>query len=34
MVEYERYAETIAGLHVIAFACLMMKQAAAFAAVL
>jgi transposase len=30
--DYERYAETLAGLHVAAFACLMMKQAAAFAA--
>jgi transposase len=27
----ERYAKTLAGLHVVAFACLMMKQAAAFA---
>jgi transposase len=24
--DYERYAETLAGLHVVAFACLMMKQ--------
>ena len=30
--DYERYAETLAGLHVVAFACLMMKQVAAFAA--
>ena len=30
--DYERYAETLAGLHVVAFACLMMKQAAALAA--
>ncbi len=30
--DYERYHETLAGLHVVAFACLMMKQAAAFAA--
>ncbi len=30
--DYERYAETLAGLHVVAFACLMMKQAAVFAA--
>ena len=29
--DYERYAETLAGLHVVAFACLMMKQAAAIA---
>lgn len=29
---YERYAETLAGLHVVAFACIMMKQAAALAA--
>jgi transposase len=28
---YERYAETLAGLHIVAFACLMMKQAAALA---
>lgn len=27
--DYERYAETLAGLHVVAFACIMMKQAAA-----
>ncbi|WP_309660545.1 MULTISPECIES: IS5 family transposase [unclassified Sphingomonas] len=26
--DYERYAETLAGLHVVAFACLMMKQVA------
>ncbi len=26
--DYERYPETLAGLHVVAFACLMMKQAA------
>ncbi len=25
----ERYAETLAGLHAVAFACLMMKQSAA-----
>lgn len=30
--DYERYAETLAGHHVIAFACLMMKQALATAA--
>lgn len=30
--DYERYAETLAGLHVVAFACLMMKQAVATAA--
>jgi transposase len=24
--DYERYAETLAGLHVLAFACLMIKQ--------
>lgn len=29
--DYERYPETLAGLHVVAFACLMMKQAAALA---
>ncbi|MFZ2981148.1 MAG: transposase, partial [Sphingobium sp.] len=29
--DYERYAQTLAGLHVVAFACLMMKQAAAIA---
>jgi transposase len=29
--DYERYAETLAGLHILAFACLMMKQAAALA---
>ncbi|WP_294268422.1 IS5 family transposase [uncultured Sphingomonas sp.] len=29
---YERYPETLAGLHVVAFACLMMKQAATLAA--
>jgi len=29
--DYERYAETLAGLHVVAFACLVMKQAAAIA---
>ena len=28
--DYERYAETLAGLHVVAFACLMLKQAAEF----
>lgn len=30
--DYERYAETLAGLHVVAVACLMMKQATALAA--
>lgn len=30
--DYERYAQTLAGLHVVAFACIMMKQAAAIAA--
>lgn len=30
--DYERYAQTLAGLHVVAFACLMMKQAVAIAA--
>ena len=30
--DYERYAETLAGLHIVAFACLMMKQAATLAA--
>jgi transposase len=30
--DYERYARTLAGLHVVAFACIMMKQAAAIAA--
>lgn len=30
--DYERYPETLAGLRVIAFACLMMKQAATLAA--
>jgi len=29
--DYERYAQTLAGLHVVAFACLMMKQAATLA---
>ena len=29
--DYERYAETLARLHVVAFACLMMKQAIASA---
>jgi len=29
---YKRYAETLAGLHIVAFACLMMKQAATLAA--
>jgi transposase len=28
--DYERYAETLAGLHVVAFACLMLKRAAEF----
>jgi transposase len=26
--DYERYAETLAGFHVVAFACLMLKRAA------
>ncbi|HYZ23797.1 MAG TPA: IS5/IS1182 family transposase, partial [Rhodopila sp.] len=26
--DYERYASTLAGLHLIAFVCLMLKQAA------
>jgi transposase len=30
--DYERYASTLAGFHVIAFACLMLKQAAALVA--
>ena len=30
--DYERYAATLAGLHAVAFACLMMKQAALLAA--
>jgi len=30
--DYERYSETLAGLHIVAFGCLMMKQAAALAA--
>jgi hypothetical protein len=30
--DYERYAQTLAGLHVVAFACIMMKQAAAISA--
>jgi len=30
--DHERYADTLAGLHVVAFDCIMMKQAAAFAA--
>jgi transposase len=30
--DYERYASTLAGLHVVAFACLMLKQAARLAA--
>lgn len=29
--DYERYAQTLAGLHVVAFACIMIKQAAAIA---
>lgn len=29
--DYERYASTLAGLHVVAFACLMLRQAAAIA---
>ncbi len=28
--DYERYAQTLAGLHVVAFACLMLKRAADF----
>lgn len=30
--DYERYPETLAGLHMVAFACLMLKQAATLAA--
>ena len=30
--DYERYAQTLAGFHVVAFACIMIKQAAAIAA--
>mgnify|MGYP006883704259 CR=1 FL=1 len=30
--DYERYARTLAGLHIVAFACLMIKQAAGLAA--
>ena len=30
--DYERYASTLAGLHIAAFACLMLKQAAILAA--
>lgn len=30
--DYERYAQTLAGLHIVAFACLLMKQAAAITA--
>ena len=30
--DYERYAQTLAGLHVVAFACLMIRQVAALAA--
>jgi transposase len=30
--DYERYASTLAGLHIVAFACLMLKQAALLAA--
>jgi transposase len=30
--DYERYASTLAGLHIVAFACLMLKQAAILAA--
>ncbi|HKT85072.1 MAG TPA: IS5/IS1182 family transposase, partial [Novosphingobium sp.] len=30
--DYERYAQTLAGLHLVAFACIMMKQATAIAA--
>ncbi|MGE3267048.1 MAG: IS5/IS1182 family transposase, partial [Methylocystis sp.] len=26
--DYERYAETLAGFHVVAFVCLMLKRAA------
>lgn len=29
--DYERYAQMLAGLHVVAFACIMMEQAAAIA---
>ena len=29
--DYERYAETLAGLHLVAFACLMIKQASSLA---
>jgi transposase len=29
--DYERYATTLAGLHLVAFACFMLKQAAALA---
>jgi hypothetical protein len=28
--DYERYAQTLAGFHIIAFACLMLKRAAEF----
>ena len=30
--DYERYAQTLARLHIVAFACIMMKQAAVLAA--
>ncbi|MDB5369158.1 MAG: transposase, partial [Roseomonas sp.] len=30
--DYERYASTLADLHLVAFACLMLKQAARLAA--
>ncbi|KKW92123.1 IS5 family transposase, partial [Sphingobium chungbukense] len=30
--DYERYAQTLAGLHVVAFACLMIRQVAALTA--
>lgn len=29
--DYKRYAQTLAGLHIVAFACIMMNQAAAIA---
>ena len=30
--DYERYASTLAGMHIVAFACFMLKQAALLAA--
>ncbi len=30
--DYERYASTLAGLHIVAFACFMLRQAAILAA--